>query len=134
LLYITPFILIRVSEPYVQEILKEIICKKRSKMKKKFAEQSLDSFMNSAMNIEFVYIILKGVKNYMDLANDQDQGLESKRSFMYKRDKSGQNHISIDSFKLEDASKWDVRTTSVEEKPDPEAEKLRRLSMFSEKE
>jgi hypothetical protein len=26
--------------------------------------------MNSAMNIEFVYIILKGINNYMDLAID----------------------------------------------------------------
>jgi len=31
-----------------------------------YEEDSLDSFLNSAMNVEFVYIILLGVKNFME--------------------------------------------------------------------
>lgn len=75
LFYLLPVFIIRVTEPYVMEVIKEIFCRKKSKMKNKYAERSLDSFLNSAMNIEFVNIILKGVKNYMDLAIEKQQGV-----------------------------------------------------------
>jgi hypothetical protein len=43
--------------------------------------------------------------------------VESKRSFVAKKDKNGKHHIKIESFKLEDASAWDVRASSIDEKP-----------------
>lgn len=58
--------LIRLFEPYVwqtfrTEVLK--LCGRKYRAKKlKYSAESLDSFLNSAMNIEFVYIILLGIK------------------------------------------------------------------------
>jgi len=94
-----PAFLIRVTEPYVREVLKEIICKKKSAMKNKYAEQSLDSFVNSAMNIEFVYIILKGINYYMDLAIERTDGVVKEgKSFRESTEKTkyGEHHIEID--------------------------------------
>jgi len=41
----------------------------RKKKKKQFSNEPLASFVNSAMNIEFVYTILLGINNFMDVAN-----------------------------------------------------------------
>jgi hypothetical protein len=45
--------------------------------------------------------------------------VESKRSFVAKKDKNGRHHIKIESFKLEDASAWDVRASNINEKQNP---------------
>lgn len=49
--------LIMGSEPFIMP------CKKGGKMEK----NSLFAFINSAMNIEFVYIILVGINNFMEI-------------------------------------------------------------------
>ena len=55
---------IRIAEPYVWKTLKTEIQKSfkclKSK-KQKFESESLDSFLNSCMNIEYVYLILVGI-------------------------------------------------------------------------
>jgi len=87
---IFPEFLIRLTEPYALQTVKEIVCKKKGTQQ--YADQSLDSFLNSAMNIEFVCIIIKGVNNYMDLALDAVSGNESRssaRSFMVAKNKKG---------------------------------------------
>lgn len=71
--------LIRLAEPYVfKQLYHEFLnlgrkckfCKKQKKITKiekiKFSNEALCSFVNSAMNIEFVYIILLGINNFMD--------------------------------------------------------------------
>ena len=44
--------------------------KKRIKRKQKFLKEGLDSFLNSAMNIEFVYIIMLGINNFMESSHN----------------------------------------------------------------
>ena len=59
-----PLALVRLSEPYVYYIFKKEVlkrCCKKRKMEKtvnKIQEESLYSFLNSALNIEYVYVIL----------------------------------------------------------------------------
>ena len=51
--------LIKGSEPY---ILESISCKKKKKV---VNNESLCTFVNSAMNIEYVYLILVGINNFL---------------------------------------------------------------------
>jgi hypothetical protein len=58
---------IRLSEPVVfftlrSWISKNIFCQKKKKQKTKLQQDSLDSFLKSTLNVEFVYIILHAVK------------------------------------------------------------------------
>jgi len=60
------FAIIRIVEPYVwdnfKEFLKDIFyLNVGAKGKRKFTKESLDSFLKSAMNIEYVYLILLGI-------------------------------------------------------------------------
>ena len=67
-----PIALVRILEPFVfQEfkiVIKKYFCctKKRSVKKLEFSDESLCSFMNSVANIEFVYLILLGINNFME--------------------------------------------------------------------
>jgi hypothetical protein len=63
-----PMAIIRITEPYVwshlKKDLRKVGCfktKKDADKKKKYSTESLATFINSAMNIEFVYIILLGI-------------------------------------------------------------------------
>lgn len=69
--------LIRLSEPFVYNHFKRDVKKFFSKFFKKkdnmveekeekFSNEPLCAFANSAMNIEFVYLILLGINNFMD--------------------------------------------------------------------
>jgi hypothetical protein len=69
--------LIRLSEPFVynrliQDIYKltrKFCCgtlKERKLKPKKYADQPLCAFTNSAMNIEFVYLILLGINSFQE--------------------------------------------------------------------
>ena len=78
-----PLALIRLYEPYVwqtviSETNKSLKMKKQKKEKAKFADESLCSFMNSTCNIEFVYLILLGVNNFMDhIKIEQEEMIKS---------------------------------------------------------
>ena len=72
---------VRLFEPHVHKVLKTEIkclwnklrCKKGTDNRKKVVSESLCNFMNSAMNREFVYLILMGINNFMeDIANELD--------------------------------------------------------------
>ena len=56
---------VRIREPFVWSKIKSML---GFKLKKKngFNQLSLNSFVNSAMNVEFVCLILIGVKNYLE--------------------------------------------------------------------
>jgi hypothetical protein len=56
----------RFSEPYVFEQFKRLFKRNEACKAKKFSEESLCNFVNSVMNIEFVYIILIGINNFYD--------------------------------------------------------------------
>ena len=58
--------LIRLEEPYVRKTLFKFLgCRKRNK-KQTLSDDSLNSFLNSAMNVEFVYLILESVRGFMN--------------------------------------------------------------------
>ena len=53
-------LVVRIREPYVQAVFGGIFgCKSNQKVK--FSSLSLNSFVNSAMNVEFVCLILNGI-------------------------------------------------------------------------
>lgn len=62
-----PIAILRMSEPYVLQEIKRIwyklTCRKNVKVKSvKYSKESLDTFMNSSMNLELVAGILKGIE------------------------------------------------------------------------
>jgi len=71
-----PLALVRFLEPFVlQEFiasfwktLRSLRCQKEKKKRKRvrYSHEPLCAFVNSAMNIEFVYLILLGINNFMD--------------------------------------------------------------------
>ena len=75
-----PIAIIRISEPFVYQEFKAMIqkffccTKKRAEKKLEFSDESLCSFMNSAANIEFVYLILLGINNFMENLSIEDDG------------------------------------------------------------
>jgi hypothetical protein len=63
-----PLSLVYLLEPYVfQVFISSIQCNKlkNKKINKKYSAKSLNSFLNAAMNIEFVSMILLGVNNFL---------------------------------------------------------------------
>jgi len=61
--------LICLFEPFVwYEFKKSLFCVKITH-KNAFNQDSLETFLNSAMNIEFVYLILVGVNSHLDQRN-----------------------------------------------------------------
>jgi len=64
--------LVRLLEPFVLSTLVEAVRKLcpvgQSHAKTLYSKQALCSFVNSAMNIEYVYLILVGVNQFMDLS------------------------------------------------------------------
>ena len=67
-----PIAMLRLSEPYVKQVFAETFCSSKlqqsmiSQQRVRYSSDSLDSFLNSAMNIEFVYLIILGVDSCMD--------------------------------------------------------------------
>ena len=99
--------LIKFSDPFI----KADILNKKSK--KNFYNESLCAFVNSAMNIEFVYLILVGINNFMEIQ------LRRKYSQKTISDKSSTSKIEIiktlektqikyTDMKFEDIRKWDI--------------------------
>lgn len=86
---------IRIVEPYVLKNFKQdMLCKRRSKIvrldlnKMQFSKESLCSFLNSAVNIEFVYLILVGINKFMDNYNSESFLNYTKRKDTIKIDKN----------------------------------------------
>ena len=63
-------VFIRVSEPLIWHELKKSFCKSTLK-KQIYSDEALSSFLNSAINVEFVYLILNGVKQSIDQEIDR---------------------------------------------------------------
>lgn len=59
--------LIRLNEPIIKKVLKEFLCcsKNKKRTKYKYIEDSLFAFLNSQLNVEYVYLILRGVVQIM---------------------------------------------------------------------
>lgn len=78
---------IRIWEPYVLKNIKfsfksetKIEKSKRDYMNRlQFSKESLCSFMNSVVNIEFVYIILVGINKFMENYNNDKIFLNKKK-------------------------------------------------------
>ena len=60
----------RIFEPLVWDVLKEMFTKKKASLR--FSSLSLNSFINSAMNVEFVCLVLEGIRNCMLNLKDED--------------------------------------------------------------
>ena len=66
----------RLAEPFVwnnfkADFLRLCGCREQVKCKRiRFSKESLDSFLNSALNIEYVYMILMGIRSF----NEQSKG------------------------------------------------------------
>jgi len=63
-----PLSLVYLLEPYVfQVFITSIQCNKlkNKQIRKKYSAKSLNSFLNAAVNIEFVSMILLGVNNFL---------------------------------------------------------------------
>ena len=59
----------RLLEPYVLQTIKESLGCLEKNNKLKYSEESLDSFLNSALNVDLVYMILVGVNNLYSADN-----------------------------------------------------------------
>ena len=111
--------LIRISEPYVfwhlkRDIYKRCFCKRKLSKKSiknrpKFSRESLCSFANSAMAVEFVYIIILGVNAFMEnMAHEsEDQSAEGGNSISIKRDRTT-TVINFKKVQFDQISQWDV--------------------------
>jgi hypothetical protein len=63
--------ILRLTEPVVFEEFKKMFAFWRKKeSSEKFASSALCSFLNSAMNIELVSVVIIGVTNFMDLQTE----------------------------------------------------------------
>lgn len=104
--------LIRVSEPFVWTNIKADInylgFKCCNKKRAKFSEESLDSFLNSAMNIEYVYLLLLGINTYLE----KDTDLEHEKKMMTSS-KNNQSKIILTKLEFKNASKWNVNQGAI---------------------
>ena len=64
-----PLAFSRLADPFLYEVIKGSLFAK-SNDKVKYYDESLLSFLNSALNVEFVYLILLGVRKF--LKNDKE--------------------------------------------------------------
>jgi len=87
---------IRLEEPYVRMSIKKSFfpAKITNKGTIKLSSEGLSSFINSAMNIEFVCLILEGVRGFN---NFNQLNLTRLKSI-----------VTLKSIELDDIEKWDV--------------------------
>lgn len=97
--------LARLQEPAIRfnitADVNHLICRSKKSKKPVFADEALDSFLNSAMNIEFVYILLIGIKHYFDsdYASDKKVDIETDNST---------TNVTFNKFAFANPEKWDV--------------------------
>lgn len=98
---------VRISEPFIWTNIKAdfslMCCKNKKTERAKFSKQSLDSFLNSAMNIEYVYVLLLSLNKYFGECMQYDQ-------FQIEKKK---DEVKISIIGLGNESKWDVTGGSV---------------------
>lgn len=98
--------LIRLCEPVIWTNLKADIsswcrcCCKQPK-RSSYAKETLDSFLNSAMNIEYVYLLLVGISTYYDTQNKDGA------KFKIEVDKD-QAKIIFNTVEMKQAAQWNV--------------------------
>ena len=117
------FLCIIALEPYVKNQIrrKGIKCLNRCRKNKivdnkvvevagkfKYSSDSLNSFINSAINIEYVYLILSGINNFLNV-NQNIKNDDFKKSLIEKSVKKG-NRLKLDitELQMENGSIWDV--------------------------
>ena len=66
----------RLLDPYLFKVLKNSLCKGSYKGELVYFDESLLSFLNCAMNVEFVYLILLGIKKFLN--HEKDLAISSK--------------------------------------------------------
>ena len=93
---------VRIFEPYMFMALKESFCCFKTNQKKKYSSESLGSFVNSAMNIELVCLILVGVRHYMksEESTTEEEGYAVERKSISK--------IAVSNIKFKNIEKWEV--------------------------
>jgi hypothetical protein len=75
----------------------------RKSVKVEFSKESLDSFLNSAMNIEYVYIILLGIKNLTSKS-----GLKEKDRKIEITNEKGISKVKFFDVDIKNKEMWDV--------------------------
>lgn len=109
--------MIRLSEPYVwnhfKQDIKYLFNRESSTSKQKFSSEPLCAFANSAMNIEFVYLILLGINNFMDSRETrknsyQRNDIQQKASKLKIENHGKSTRITFCDIKVKDIDKWNV--------------------------
>jgi 2'-5' RNA ligase len=114
-----PFVKHQINEFY-HEILGKVWHRKLGhrtvKKSFKFQSDSLSSFINSAINIEYVYIILSGISNFMDYNRNQSITRQSKMTGNLSNYKKTIK-VKCAGMCMQDASKWNIeRMESMDKK------------------
>jgi hypothetical protein len=85
---------VRVREPFVWNTFQRLFrCKKRKTSRLHYSSLSLNSFINSAMNVEFVCLMITGVRNCLVDSNNSDVH-------------------DLHGIQLEDLDSWNIRPLS----------------------
>lgn len=123
--------LIRFLEPFVFSTFRQemtTLCSGKHPKKMKYSAQALCSFANSAMNIEYVYLILVGVNQFMQTISEADQqGIMGNEIKIKKSQKT--TLIELKYIKLANLEQFDVdRKTSqaVNEDEEPQPDESQR--------
>ena len=108
---------IRLLEPYVMINFKkdisfrrtETISKRIDSNKVQFSKESLCSFLNSAVNIEFVYLILVGINKFMDNYNSSNFLNYTKKEDVLKISKNKElTKVVMMNVEFKDQHLWNV--------------------------
>lgn len=93
----------RISEPYVwtnfKADLNMVGCKCCKNKRAVYSKVSLDSFVNSAMNVEYVYLLLQGINTYLEKYDD---------SKVLSPTGIGRSNVLISQIKFKQNRKWNI--------------------------
>lgn len=98
----------RFSEPYVFEQFKKLFKRNKAVKADKFSEESLCHFVNSVMNIEFVYLILIGINNFYDRRLTTSTGNVDKMMSIKRENDRRVTVIQFNQVNYKDIAKWDI--------------------------
>lgn len=97
--------MVRLCEPIIWTNLKadvfSLLCCSKTTKRAAYSRETLDSFLNSAMNIEYVYLLLVGISTYFD-----DKNIDGDK-FKIETDKE-QTKIIFNTIMLDQPAKWNV--------------------------